>query len=299
MKNTYLNGEFFSILETQALLLKSDLTGYFGGKHLTKSYGQTVEFADYREYMLGDDIRRIDWNLYSRFEKYFLKLFTDERQMKVEIYVDCSASMGKVIPQKGQYVVALAAGLGYLAVHNMDRVAFKFIREDRIEDSTGVIVGKSAFFLALQTLDRQEFSDDSFISQAVLNEGNSAKRNGLTVLISDFLTENEWKKAVDLFCYNKRQVLIVQVLAQEEISPAYMGRMNLIDSESLDLFDGKNLKMRVTGAMHQAYDKACRAIREDIRKFCVSRGVGFVSLSTQIPVQKAIFQELLKVGLLV
>lgn len=94
-------------------------------------------------------------------------------------------------------------------------------------------------------------------------------------------------------------MLVVQVLAQEEISPAYMGRMNLIDSESLDLFDGKNLKMRVTGAMHQAYDKACRAIREDIRKFCVSRGVGFVSLSTQIPVQKAIFQELLKVGLLV
>lgn len=76
----------------------------------------------------------------------------------------------------------------------------------------------SAFFRALQTLDRQEFSDDSFISASpVLNEGNSAKRNGLTVLISDFLTENDWKKAVDLFCYNKRQVLVVQVLAQEEI----------------------------------------------------------------------------------
>ena len=79
MKNSYLNDGFFSRLETLALNLKADLRGFFGGKHLVRTYGQTVEFADYREYMLGDDIRRIDWNLYSRFEKFFLKLFTDER----------------------------------------------------------------------------------------------------------------------------------------------------------------------------------------------------------------------------
>ena len=67
MAVSYLNDEFFSRLETLALNLRADLTGFFGGKHLVKTYGQTVEFADYREYMLGDDIRRIDWNLYSRF----------------------------------------------------------------------------------------------------------------------------------------------------------------------------------------------------------------------------------------
>lgn len=96
MKTSYLNDAFFSRLETCALNLRSNLSGFFGGKHLVKTYGQTVEFADYREYMLGDDIRRIDWNLYSRFEKYFLKLFTDERQMHTQIFLDCSASMGKV-----------------------------------------------------------------------------------------------------------------------------------------------------------------------------------------------------------
>ena len=92
MKGSYLNDAFFSRLETLALNLRADLAGFFGGKHLVKTYGQTVEFADYREYMLGDDIRRIDWNLYSRFEKHFLKLFTDERQMHVRIFLDCSAS---------------------------------------------------------------------------------------------------------------------------------------------------------------------------------------------------------------
>ena len=74
MNKSYLNDRFFSRLEALAFNLKSSLTGYFGGKHLVSTYGQTVEFADYREYQLGDDIRRIDWNLYSRFEKYFLKL---------------------------------------------------------------------------------------------------------------------------------------------------------------------------------------------------------------------------------
>ena len=73
MAVSYLNDKFFSRLETLSLELKSSLAGYFGGKHLVKTYGQTVEFADYREYQLGDDIRRIDWNLFSRFEKYFLK----------------------------------------------------------------------------------------------------------------------------------------------------------------------------------------------------------------------------------
>ena len=77
MKVSYINDEFFSRLETMSIYLKANLSGFFGGKHLVRTYGQTVEFADYREYMLGDDIRRIDWNLYSRFEKYFLKLFTD------------------------------------------------------------------------------------------------------------------------------------------------------------------------------------------------------------------------------
>ena len=125
MKSSYLNDEFFGRLETLSLELRADLAGFFGGKHLVKTYGQTVEFADYREYQLGDDIRRIDWNLYSRFEKFFLKLFTDERQMHTQIFIDCSASMGKDNPQKAGYAVAVAAALGYLSVHNMDKVSYK------------------------------------------------------------------------------------------------------------------------------------------------------------------------------
>ena len=118
-ESSYLNDKFFSRLETLALNLRKSLAGYFGGKHLVSTYGQTVEFSDFREYQLGDDIRRIDWNLYSRFEKYFLKLFTDERQMQVQIFLDCSASMGKDNPKKSSYAIAAAAALGFLTVHTV------------------------------------------------------------------------------------------------------------------------------------------------------------------------------------
>lgn len=145
MKVSYLNDEFFSRLETLAVNLRTSLTGFFGGKHLVRSYGQTVEFADYREYMLGDDIRRIDWNLYSRFEKYFLKLFTDERQMHARVFLDCSASMGKENPAKAAYAVAVTAALGFLSVHNMDKFSCFLLRGGKAENPFGTIVGKTAF----------------------------------------------------------------------------------------------------------------------------------------------------------
>ena len=129
MKSSYLNDEFFGRLETLSLELRADLAGFFGGKHLVKTYGQTVEFADYREYQLGDDIRRIDWNLYSRFEKFFLKLFTDERQMHTKIYIDASRSMAYGSAEKARQALKMAAVIAYLSICEMDRVSIFVIKE--------------------------------------------------------------------------------------------------------------------------------------------------------------------------
>ena len=194
MALSYLNDGFFSRLETLALNLRADLVGFFGGKHLVRTYGQTVEFADYREYMLGDDIRRIDWNLYSRFEKYFLKLFTDERQMHTQIFLDYSASMWMADPRKGAYAVGVAAALGFLSVHNMDKVSFKLMKGERAEDPFGTIVGKQSFFRAMNELEKMEFSEDADISAAVTGCLDTGSRDGLTVIISDFFTEHDWKR---------------------------------------------------------------------------------------------------------
>ena len=298
MKESYLNGQFFNRLETLSLNLRADLRGYFGGKHLVKTYGQTVEFADYREYQLGDDIRRIDWNLYSRFEKFFLKLFTDERQMHVQIFLDCSGSMGKVNPEKAEYAIAVAAALGYLSVHNMDKVSFKLVNGEKAEDPFGTIVGKRAFFNAISTLKSLEFDGESDLRASIINAPNPGNNDGLTVIVSDFFTDSDWKSAVDYLCYKKRQVLLVQVMTPEEMDPLYMGRMNLIDAESLDVQDVKNMKMKIDRASQNAYERALAEIRENISSFANSRGVAFVSICTNQPIEKVLFKELLKVGIM-
>lgn len=298
MKVSYLNDQFFSRLETLALNLRTNLAGYFGGKHLVSTYGQTVEFADYREYQLGDDIRRIDWNLFSRFEKYFLKLFTDERQMQVQIFLDCSASMGKSNPQKAAYSVATAAAIGFLAVHNMDKVSFHLLKENRAENPFGTMVGKQAFYRAIGELERIEFAGESDIEAGIVASPGTGANNGLTVIISDFFTESNWKKAVDYLCYKKRQVLLVQVLTPEEIDPSYDGRMTLIDSEAIDVADPKNMKIRITRSMQKAYEEALNDFQQEIKTYCSKRGVDFISVSTEKPIEKMLFGELLKVGIM-
>lgn len=297
MKGSYLNDAFFSRLETCALRLRADLSGFFGGKHLVRTYGQTVEFADYREYMLGDDIRRIDWNLYSRFEKYFIKLFTDERQMHTQIFLDCSASMGKADPDKANYAVAMAAALGFLSVHNMDKVSFKLIRGDRAEDPFGLLVGKRAFFHAVSELENLTFTGDSDIGTAVTS-CETGTRDGLTVIISDFFTDSDWRKAVNFLKYKSRQVLLVQVLTREELDPTYNGHVSLIDSESEDMMDDRNMKMRINRGMLSAYGEAMKDFQNEIAHFCASRDVGFMSVNTQEPIERVLFGELLKVGIL-
>ena len=297
MKNSYLNDGFFSRLETLALNLKADLRGFFGGKHLVRTYGQTVEFADYREYLLGDDIRRIDWNLYSRFEKFFLKLFTDERQMHVQIFLDCSASMGKDDPKKANYAVAVAAALGFLSVHNMDKLSLNLIKGNKAENPFGTIVGKTSFFRAISELENIEFSADSDLEKAITSTPTGSS-DGLTVIISDFFTKSDWKKAVDYLTYKKRQVLLVQIMTPDEIEPVYDGRLNLIDSEAEDLADPRNMKLRITRSLQMAYQEALSDFKADLKSFCVSRGAEFISIDTDRSIEKMLFGELLKVGIM-
>ena len=298
MKEILLNDAFFSRLETLDLNLRSNLIGYFGGKHFVKSYGQTVEFADYREYALGDDIRRIDWNLYARFGKHYLKLFTDERQMKVQIFLDCSASMGRDEPLKANYAIATAAALGFLGVHNMDKVAFNFMRGTKCDNPFGTIIGKNSFFRAMSTFKNLAFDEDSDIEACVTGCQDTSSGNGISIIISDFMTESNWKKAVDYLCYKNRQVLLIQVLTPEELDPSYDGRVALMDSEAPDAADERHMKINITRSMQMAYEEAIKDFIEDIRSYVVKRGGHFITINTEEPIEKVLFGGLFKAGIM-
>ena len=296
MKNKIINDDFISRLETISLYMQAQMKGYFGGIHRTKAYGSTVEFADFREYALGDDIRRIDWNLFSRFEKYFIKLFVDERQMHTQIFLDGSASMGKSDKRKAEYVIRLIAALGFLSVQNMDKTSFMLMQGNYAQDLCGIVTGKEAFYQSTATLEEINFHESTDIESAITNIHNPGNNDGLSIIISDFLTDSNWKKAVDYLLYHKRNVLLIQVLSPEEIDPRYNGRTFLKDLEAVDILDEKNMKMRITKANYLAYKQALKDYIDDIKSFCSSRGIRFFTVDTDSPVEKLIFGALMESG---
>lgn len=283
--------DFFDRLEQLALNLPTNLTGYYGGKHKINKYGQTVEFADFREYEAGDDIRRIDWNLFARLKKYFLKLYTDERQMHVRIYIDCSASMG-FYAEKAEYAMKLAAALGYLSIRNNDKVTFFFLKDGVALDPFGLIVGKNAFFSVVGKFNQISFGGEADFAGAIPSIPSMGSNDGLAVIVSDFLTDNNWKKAVDYFVFKKQQVLLCQVLSKEEMSPSYRGKLNLVDCEAGGLDDYRNIQLSVSHSMISAYKRELQNYIKEIKDFCSSREASFLSCGTNVPVEKVIFREL-------
>jgi uncharacterized protein (DUF58 family) len=296
MKRKILNDEFIGRLETLTFHMSAPMRGFFGGNHRTNTYGSTVEFADFREYVLGDDIRHIDWNLFSRFEKHYIKLFVDERQMWTQILIDCSASMAKIDFSKATFALKAAAAIGYITIHNMDRVSMRLIKGETLEDIDGVITGKDAFYRAIHTLELTEFKGFADIEKSVMNGLNIGNNDGLTVIISDFLTENNWKKAVDYLVFKKRQVLLIQILSDDELNPQYTGRLRLVDSEAKDPLDESNMRLKITRSDLKAYDQALKDYQEDIKSFCTARGAHFISVSSKDSVERLIFDKLAQVG---
>jgi len=125
---------FLSEIETLGTILKNNIAGMFGGNHQSKNFGSSCEFADYRDYVPGDDISKIDWNVYARFDKLYEKLYLDERQMHTRIYIDASRSIGHGDPEKAQQAIRLAAAFAYLSVAEMDKVSIYAIHGNENED---------------------------------------------------------------------------------------------------------------------------------------------------------------------
>jgi len=296
MKKRILDDQFISRLEILSFQMQQPMRGFFGGNHRTNSYGQTVEFADFREYVLGDDIRHIDWNLYSRFEKHFIKLFVDERQMLIQIFMDCSASMSKVDNQKADFMLKVASTIGYLSIHSMDKISFHTMHNTNSNNISGLITSKDAFYRSIPKLEEIEFYGDVDIEKAILSTPSTGTNDGLTVIISDFLTNSNWKKAVDYLIYKKREVLLIQILSDEDINPKFSGRMRLLDTEAIDVLDDKNMRLRITKGHMLAYKEALKDFKEDIKSFASKRGIHYISVLSDEIIEKFVFQKLAMIG---
>ncbi len=285
--------KFLQKIETLDLMLKNSNFGSYGGNHKSKLFGSSSEFADYRDYLAGDEITKIDWNAYQRFNKLYLKLYLDERQSHNRIYIDASRSMAYGKGDKADYALKLAAIFAYISICNMDKVSIYYIKDNKIEEVCTNLGSKDAFYANILKLNDIEFSGDCFISESLLPL-NVGYGDGLSVLLSDFLTENNYEAGIDHLVDRKRDVLCIQILSKEEIKPKIRGKVQLYDSEDSNRIYKKNVNKDVI----IAYEKALEYVKERLTNYCNSRNALYLFLTTGEDEGEVFMNVLVQMGVL-
>ena len=267
MNKMVIDEAVLSEIESLQSLLKNNVAGMFGGNHKSKSFGSSCEFADYRDYVPGDDITKIDWNVYARFDKLYQKLYLDERQMHTRIYIDASRSMQHGTLEKSEQALRIAAAFAYLSVCEMDKVSIYAIHGNRTDEIISGMVGKDAYLSSINKLNDIEFDSDVSISDAIVTS-KIGMGDGYSIIISDFLTDEDYERAIDELAQHKRDILCVQVLSGEELNPQFRGKMHLFDSEDKQSF----FKKKIDRDRVDAYKAALKYVTDRIKNYCESRG---------------------------
>ena len=295
MKKYVINEEFFSTLDTVETLLKNNIAGMFGGNKQSRYgvFGSSCEFADYRDYQPGDDINKIDWNSYARFEELYLRLFLDERQMHTKIYIDASRSMDYLSMGKAEQAVQLAAAIAYISANEMNKVSIYAIKDNEIVELVSPLVGKDVFYDRILALNDIEFGGESCISEAIL-PSSVGMGDGMSIIISDFLTDTDFEKAIDHLISKKRDVFCIQVLANDEINPQLTGKKHLFDSEDVNKIYKKNIDRDIIKAYRAALEYATGRIRE----YCMSRGASYLLVSAEDNIAEILFGGFEDVGVI-
>lgn len=288
MKQIVIDEAFLGELEALQTILRNNIAGMFGGNRQTKNFGSSCEFADYRDYMPGDDVTKIDWNAYARFDKLYEKLYFDERQMHTKIYIDLSRSMNHGSDdEKATQAIKLAAAFAYLSVCEMDRVSIYAICGSELREVISGMVGKDAYLGCINALNALEFDGDAKISEAIV-PSSVGYGDGFSIIISDFLTDDDYERAIDRLVDARRDAICVQILSREEINPQVRGKMHLFDVEASSKFFRKKIDQNVI----LAYKEALKYVVDRIRNYCEAREARYVFIPAHAPISDVFFGTL-------
>lgn len=293
MSKYVINESFLQQIETLQVILKNNIAGLFGGNHKSKSYGSSCEFADYRDYIPGDDISKIDWKAYARFDKLYLKLYLDEKQVHTRIYIDASRSMDYGNTLKAEMALSLAATLAYLSVCEMDKVSIYYIKDNKIYDAAINIVGKENYYNMIGKLNEIEFGGDCALSESILPT-KIGYGDGMSIIISDFLTDNNYEGALDYLIDKKRDLLCIQVLSKDELKPSIRGKVHFYDSENIDKQYRKNINRDIINA----YNEAVNFVINKVKNYCKSREANYLLVRSDKSINEIFLKELLEMGVL-
>jgi hypothetical protein len=273
-----------------------------------QAFNDGIEFADHRLYVQGDDLRRLDWNLYARLGEQFIKRFKTNDETNVYFLLDNSASMQAGIGDFNKYNYArkIVASLAYIALSDLNQVSVSCFANG-LSDIFPLTNGKGKFFNLLKFLERNESANETTnIRLSIENFIRRTKRSGIVIIVSDFFDRDGFQLAIDQLCYNKFEPIVIQIHADFESDPRLIPELqsttrtncNLISVENeivkesgkIKIQNGNEINVKITDSILNQYKNCFEKFLEGIKKHCVQKGVGCVIAQTLIPFDKLILQ---------
>ena len=286
LDSTVFDEAFLRQLERLLLIMRAPVRGGLKGGRRSVKRGQSVEFADYRDYALGDDLRQLDWNVYARLERLFVKLFVEEEDVTVSLLIDASASMESGRPGKLLFAKRAAAALGYIGLASEDRVAVTALG-GRTARRQIALRGSGRVFRLLTALSGIGVSGGSTdLVTAARHAAAQLTGRGLIVLISDLL-DPQADKVIRELAATGSELVVLHVLSPEELDPSFEGDLRLVDSET---GDGVDVTLDV-GTL-DAYRARLAEWQAALADLCARRRATYVAVSSDLPLADLVFAEL-------
>lgn len=281
LKSQLFDSDFLKKLEQLVISTKITLADGASGNRKSRAKGSSVEFSDYREYSIGDDFKRIDWNAYGRFEKLFIKLFMEEREAPIHIFLDNSKSMDWGEPNKSIASRRLAAALSYISLCSYDRVSLVCMN-DVVDKFKSDLRGKNSFSQILNLMDNLEYKGTTDIFNTV-SKYNLKSGKGISIVISDFFTKGNLLDMINYLQFKKQEVYIFHILAPQEVEPEIGMSLRLIDIESGEFRD-----VTSSPALVKTYKKVYKRFITNIEDTCKGRGVNYMFMESSVPPEKMV-----------
>ena len=273
----FLEPEFLKKLERLRLVAKRLAWSAAKGEHPSVRRGFSLEFSDYRKYQSGDDLRYVDWNIYRRLERLWLKLFTAEEEMNIYLLVDASRSMTEGNPAKLDYAKKIAAALGYIGLKNLDKVGGAGFAEELVAPlSLGR--GKKQILAFFNFLAALSGKGETGIGASMRSFSQLFPRSGLVIVLSDLFDPRGWRAGLEELQKQRNDLLVIHIVDDAELAPAARGDLTLFDVESR-----RERRLFVDAALLARFQAELDAYCGEIESFCRGRGIHSLRARTSTP----------------
>ena len=270
--------------------------GQSRGERRSTKRGTSIEFADYRDYSRGDDLRRIDWNIYARLERPFIKLFEEEEDLSVQLLLDSSGSMDwgenqSVASGTGQnkwdFARQLAAALGYIALVSGDRLTVTTLTASSVGSRFGPVRGRGHVLRLLEWLNAQSTGGVTDLTGSLRTQGLQGGRAGMAVLISDLFSPTGFVEGLSVLAARGHDLVLLHTLSPDEIEPALDGDLSLLDVET-----GVSQDVTLDETTRVLYTERVQVWQEEIGIACHARGITYIPVRSDSSLERVVFTDL-------